>query len=241
MATYPPEEQRRFWNNWNAAAHEGRPLDAASEARRSFVVDGIGRLDLLPDQCRILEVGCGSGWLTTELVRHGQVTAVDLADEVLERARTRVPAADFRAGDVLTMPLDAGAFDLIVTLETLSHVGDQAEFFRRMRELLVPGGTLLLTTQNRRVMERTETMGGQPGFSRHWLLPGDVRRLALPHFQIRTLSTLLPVYGTGILRAAHSRWLTSPLGILIGKGGVRRIQERLGLGQTIVFAGRARP
>ena len=47
-----------------------------------------------------------------------------------------------------------GQFDVIIALEVLSHVVDQAAFVAKAARLLKPGGQLMLTTQNRPVLER---------------------------------------------------------------------------------------
>ena len=63
---------------------------------------------------------------------------LDLADEVIARAQARVPDARFVAGDVMTV--DVGAdFDVVVSLEVLSHVEDQHAFLVRLRDWLRDG------------------------------------------------------------------------------------------------------
>ena len=49
---------------------------------------------------RILELGCGTGRVTEVLVRHAEVTAVDLLVEMLRRASRRAPRAHLVEADL---------------------------------------------------------------------------------------------------------------------------------------------
>jgi 2-polyprenyl-3-methyl-5-hydroxy-6-metoxy-1,4-benzoquinol methylase len=228
------EQQRAFWNAWNREVREGRGPDHASLGRGEFVLEALRETEPPPGAC-ILEVGCGTGWLTAELVRFGTVTAIDLADEVVDRARSQVQAATFLAGDFFTLDLPEASFDVVVTLETLSHVAEQHRFFGRIASLLKPRGVLILTTQNRFVMERITVMRQEVGQLRHWVTRSQLRRQVRPHFKILKLSTIMPVGGRGLVRMANSTRVSSLLSRVVGPRVVRTIQERAGFGQTIVL------
>jgi cyclopropane fatty-acyl-phospholipid synthase-like methyltransferase len=92
-------------------------------------------LDPLPQDARILEIGCGSGWVGEYLRSHGWsgYVGMDLA-----------PPADV-VGDVRRwrqLGLEPESFDAIVAFEVVEHV----DCFRECYELLAPGGRLLLTS-----------------------------------------------------------------------------------------------
>jgi 2-polyprenyl-3-methyl-5-hydroxy-6-metoxy-1,4-benzoquinol methylase len=53
---------------------------------------------------------------------------VDITDEAIQEACRRVSSGEFRSGDILEMSLPHNSFDLVVTLETFSHVADQPKF-----------------------------------------------------------------------------------------------------------------
>ena len=68
----------------------------------------------------VLELGCGTGTNAIELARrHYRVTAVDLVEEAIQRARRKAREAgitvDFRQGDVIRMDL-GGPYDCLVDL-----------------------------------------------------------------------------------------------------------------------------
>jgi ubiquinone/menaquinone biosynthesis C-methylase UbiE len=58
---------------------------------------------------RVLDVGCGTGFMTQHL--KGEVVGLDQSAAMLEIARGRVPEATFVRGDALNLPFPDGAFD----------------------------------------------------------------------------------------------------------------------------------
>ena len=60
---------------------------------------------------RVLDVGCGTGFLTQHL--GGEVVGLDQSAAMLDIARGRVPWADFVRGDALNMPFAEGSFDRV--------------------------------------------------------------------------------------------------------------------------------
>jgi SAM-dependent methyltransferase len=69
---------------------------------------------------RILDVGCGSGYLTRLL--RGPVVALDQSAAMLELARARVPGAEFVRADVPPLPFPDHAFDLAFSSNVYSHI-----------------------------------------------------------------------------------------------------------------------
>jgi ubiquinone/menaquinone biosynthesis C-methylase UbiE len=95
---------------------------------------------------RALDLGCGDGRRTAEL-RAEHLTASDVSQVALERARRRLPRADL----VLLqpnepLPFPDGEFDLVLCAETLEHVQDVGLLVSEARRVLGPGGTLAVTT-----------------------------------------------------------------------------------------------
>lgn len=93
---------------------------------------------------RVLEIGCGTGKNTAWLVEHAQgITAVDLSDGMLARAREKVTDARVRfvQADVL-QPWDFrdGHYDLVTFSLVLEHIEDLDPLFREAARALVKGG-----------------------------------------------------------------------------------------------------
>ena len=96
---------------------------------------------------RLLDVGCGEGQLVASASEVGwDALGIDLATGAIQVAQSfgvRCKKQDFFGEE-----LDNERFDAIVMSELIEHVPAPVRFFRRARELLVPGGLLYLTTPN---------------------------------------------------------------------------------------------
>jgi 2-polyprenyl-3-methyl-5-hydroxy-6-metoxy-1,4-benzoquinol methylase len=100
-----------------------------------------------PGALRVLDVGCGDGFLAARLARRiPDVTAVDVDAPVLKRAQDRFAAAHVRwlHGDVMTA--DLAGFDAVVSNAVLHHLPDTGAALQRFADLLNPGGTLAIVT-----------------------------------------------------------------------------------------------
>jgi ubiquinone biosynthesis O-methyltransferase len=228
-----PGLERSFWNKWNHENRETRPLDEPSLGRAAFVLGAVQRC-LSPD-ARLVDLGCGTGWLSERLADHvASVTAVDVADEVIARARERAPHVRFLAGSAMELPTD-GNYDAVVCDNTFAHVADQAAFVERMADLLKPDGWLFLTTQNRTVWLRSRVLPQGEGQVRQWVTRSGLRRLVAPRFRIAHLATIQPNGDRGVLRLLNGRKTSRVWDALLGSQRWRSLRERAGLGQTITL------
>lgn len=234
----PVEDQAQFWNRWNEIFIENARA-RSSQRQAEMVMDWVRRLGR--SGLEILDVGCGSGWMSARLSDCGSVTGVDLSSGVLDIAQQKFPRVRFIAGDFMTMVLPAGHVDVAVSLEVLAHVADQPAFLARLAELLKPGGLLMLSTQNRFVFERLEGISPlAPGLIRRWVDLTEARRLIEAHFHIETITTIVPQGHRGVLRLVNSPKLNRLLAAVFGQARLDRCKERFGLGQTIIVLARRR-
>ncbi|MFH8623567.1 class I SAM-dependent methyltransferase [Streptomyces vietnamensis] len=107
-----------------------------------------GILRAVPEGCGdALDIGCGDGLLARKLTaRARHVTGIDLSPDMIARARGSSggrPEPAFVEGDFLTADLPAEGYDFICSVTTVHHV-DLGAALARMRELLRPGGTLVV-------------------------------------------------------------------------------------------------
>lgn len=102
---------------------------------------------------RVLDYGCGSGYGAARIARSaGHVTAVDVADDAIDYARTQFPAdnLDFRTIDPLRpLPFGDGSFDTVLSFQVFEHVADTSHYLSEIRRVLRPGGQLVLVTPDR--------------------------------------------------------------------------------------------
>lgn len=134
---------------WDPAGPQG-PLHVLNPVRLAYVA---GRQPL--SGAKLLDVGCGGGLLSEALAAAGaQVTAVDLAPELIEVARLHLLESGLRV-DYRLVSAEAladevpGTFDAITCMEMLEHVPDPSSIIDACARLLRPGGRLFLSTLNR--------------------------------------------------------------------------------------------
>lgn len=97
---------------------------------------------------RILDVGCGRGWLTRLASNYGQCDGVEPAKEVVEHARSFFPDLHFTVGhaaDVIREPTFQ-SYDIVITSEVIEHVLEKEQFVSDVKRCLKPGGYVILTT-----------------------------------------------------------------------------------------------
>lgn len=117
-------------------------------ARRDILAALLERHAPPTDGRRLLDVGCGTGMLACRFRRMGyRVTALDAAERALDYLRRRDPRIDAVAGEFPDRlpPHWTGAFDIVCLLDALEHMDDDARGLSAARDLLAPGGTLLVT------------------------------------------------------------------------------------------------
>ncbi|MET9765351.1 class I SAM-dependent methyltransferase [Streptomyces sp. NPDC006372] len=103
-----------------------------------------------------LDVGCGLGTYAAALTGLGYRTlAVDRANSAVAASRDRyadsepglqVRRLDFEDTDAVAAALPSAAFDLITMRLVLAFMADKPTVAQRVRDLLAPGGTWLVTT-----------------------------------------------------------------------------------------------
>ncbi|HEX4231749.1 MAG TPA: class I SAM-dependent methyltransferase [Bryobacteraceae bacterium] len=98
----------------------------------------------IPTGASVLDVCCGSGHVTRELVRRGyHVTGVDASTELLARARAELPAVDFRMMDARHLILNREYDAALSTFDSLNHVLSLIglrQVFAGVLKALKPGG-----------------------------------------------------------------------------------------------------
>ena len=101
----------------------------------------------VPAGRRILDVCCGSGHVTKELVRRGyQVTGIDSSAELIALARRNLPGIDLRVQDARALRLESRYDAAISTFDSLNHMltaDDLCRVLVGVHRALEPGGLFL--------------------------------------------------------------------------------------------------
>jgi SAM-dependent methyltransferase len=94
---------------------------------------------------RVLDVGCGPGALTGELVRRvgaGSVAAVDPSPGFVEAAGERNPGVDVRHAQAEELPFEDGSFDAALAQLVVHFMSDPAAGIGEMRRVTRRGGVV---------------------------------------------------------------------------------------------------
>lgn len=153
----------------------------------------------------LLDLGCGRGFLLDRLADTGLtgLTGMDVYEDVAS-GRWGYARGDVTSG----LPFDDASFECVVAGEIIEHVPDPDHLLREIRRVLVPGGTLVISTPNmvswaNRVLVPfgvqplgTETSSEVALGRRHRVLgQGNQVQGHLKVFTYRALSEILERYG----------------------------------------------
>lgn len=100
----------------------------------------------LPKQARILDVGYGSGiWLLIMAeLGYTDLHGYDIDANQENRAELAAAGVNLSAGDFLKNPYEPASFDCIRLQHVFEHLTNPLEVLRRCRELIRPGGILVM-------------------------------------------------------------------------------------------------
>jgi malonyl-CoA O-methyltransferase len=148
MADSLPHRRARITAAFGAA--EG--YDSAALVQRAAAERLGGRIATLPLPAnpRILELGCGTGFVTGAVDRAigpARWTISDIAPAMVDRARARLGLdADYRVLDGEAVDPAIGPFDLIVSGMAFQWFADLPAALARLAALLAPGGAIAFST-----------------------------------------------------------------------------------------------
>jgi arsenite methyltransferase len=112
---------------------------------------------------RVLDLGFGGGLTFAPLWDRGAtVVAIDRAEDMVAAARARFADAvaagrlELHEGDVARLPLNDGAIDHALTVNTVYFWPDLGAAFAEVRRVLVPGGRLVVAIRDMTVMRQLD-------------------------------------------------------------------------------------
>jgi SAM-dependent methyltransferase len=107
---------------------------------------------------RVLEIGCGQGFVLARLQDHHEVVGVDVSEHAIGECRRNAPRATSIVADVERdglAELGDASFDLVLARYVFEHLRDPLAALERVAQLLRPGGALFFAVPN------TESLGAR--------------------------------------------------------------------------------
>jgi len=146
---------KQFYEDTPFPNYDG--LDTRDRLRRKASASVAGKLldEQLPDGCKILEAGCGTGQMSNYLAMHRGRTVIGsdicfnslrLANEF--RSRFSINNASFVQMNLFDPFFKKHSFDVVISNGVLHHTVDAAAAFHSIQRLVKPGGYVLIGLYN---------------------------------------------------------------------------------------------
>lgn len=110
----------------------------------------------LPPQAKVLDVGCGPGFLSFDLAKLGfNGVGVDGTPAMVARSKAKAEelgtssAWEYRVGDVEQLPVDSGSFDLAICSGVIEYLPGDDKLLSEVSRALKPNGRFLLCVTNK--------------------------------------------------------------------------------------------
>jgi 2-polyprenyl-6-hydroxyphenyl methylase/3-demethylubiquinone-9 3-methyltransferase len=126
-------------------------LRAESRHRNPWIAEEITRV-LGPQPARVLDLGCGAGFLANHLGSLGhRVTGIDTTPEnlVVGSAHDATQTVQYVLGDACQLPYPDASFDVVCAMDLLEHVTEPEQLIDEASRVLRPGGLFFFHTFNR--------------------------------------------------------------------------------------------
>jgi len=136
---------------------------------------------------RILEIGCGAGFLSATLAKKGfTVEAIDSASSIIKLAKYHIKKKNLSRqvhvtfGDVHKLTFDDHSFDLVIAIGVIGWLHDLPKGIAEISRILKSGGYAIISIQN----------------SRRWWVDLPVFFLGILKKNLKKVGVITPFYGT---------------------------------------------
>jgi tocopherol O-methyltransferase len=161
MPTYNEKEKIRdhydrlsiyYRTLWGEHLHHGYWIDGDEPKEKAQVqlIEHLAQAANLPSECHVLDVGCGFGATSIYLAKQykAQATGITISPVQVEMANQAAREANARAR-FLCMDAEAMTFkkpfDVVWSVESISHYPNNEKFFADAAKLLKPRGLMAIT------------------------------------------------------------------------------------------------
>ncbi len=168
-------------------------LRAEARGRNQWIISEIEKR-FSDRNIRVLDIGCGAGFLANELALHGyQVTGLDASEPTLEVARRHdlTGTVDYCCGDAYTLEFGNGTFDVVLAMDFLEHVENPERIVQEASRVLKAHGLFFFYTFNRNFLTWLVVIKGVEWFVRntppdmhclrYFIKPDELKHMCLIH------------------------------------------------------------
>ena len=181
------QEDQFYSNLFIRSGNWSTPTPNTDESMRwgkikSFLPEILERLSRADHQpVRILDVGCGRGWLTNLLSEYGCCEGIEPVEAVVEYGRRLFPHLVLHVGfpdELLNRP-SFQPYDLIVSSEVIEHIphDQKTNFVHSLQKLMKPNGAIILTTPRMEVWDQWRTVSTPNQPIEDWITENDLLAL----------------------------------------------------------------
>ena len=191
-------------------------LDAMGDrgdATRRHVLDA-PMLAALPDQGRVIDIGCGEGRFCRMMNARGlEPVGLDPTSELIGAAKSKDPAGSYVQASGEALPFENECFDAAVFYLSLIDIPDFRSAIAEAARVLRPGGLMLVANLHAHATARPRDWPGEGG---HWVIEEGVHKhLAVDEIQ---LERGVPTAWDGIRITNYHRPLSAYLGAFLAAG-----------------------
>lgn len=194
---------------------------------------------------RLLEIGAEPGWFADRVAKRSRYLGLEPSSEGISLARENVPHAEFVQSSFLDWEPGDATFDVVLLVDRLSSLPDHSAVFKKIAQILTPGGHVVVATENPIVWKGLHWLPPlQPGDIRDWVGRKNLHALIHRAELQRLKSYSWYPYGgrsDGIFRIINGEQVNRLVNKIVPEAWTRRIKEMSNLGMFRVVIARRSP
>jgi len=140
---YKERQNAKLYERKRFSSTGGRMVDKIEQDVICDLLKGVSK------NGRVLDLGCGTGRITSELVRLGykKIVGVDISEEMLAEAKGKMPRVSFMHSSMFSLP-KMESFDACVSVRVIHHLryAQMGSVFSQVHKALNAGGTFIFDT-----------------------------------------------------------------------------------------------
>jgi ubiquinone/menaquinone biosynthesis C-methylase UbiE len=134
------DEVKEYFDNTDEYL-KGNPI---IQIRKKIILELVGEFK----DKQIIDIGCGNGELSIDLIKNNSITFLDISSKMLDLVRANISgghlsSASFVNSDILNFKTDQ-TFDLVLCIGVIAHVDNISGLLEKLKEITKEDGTILL-------------------------------------------------------------------------------------------------